>query len=489
MSTETTTQTMTADTERLRDRVVTNPRPALLWILGLVVLIIPEFGALMQVVVEILMVLVRAIPGDPGIEGFIGLADTAARIPTLLSPELISNQGYYNGQQWVNTFLGFEPMFAWLFRVVLIYAYSFLWLVWFWVGYQWFREHYRYADWTPRDDIIDRLRGHRWGQFGFIIVFMFVVMAVFAPSLGPTTFEQNIYNPYGHTIKYYDTASNAVQTITAGAANGQSISNGGPEVNVGIWQYDNFNRFHPFGTLPSGSDLFTFLAYGARISLFIALSSIGIAAAIALLLSLVTAYYKGLTDIILVFASDTVQALPLLLLAIMAAVVFGNHWIAQKYDGAILLIGLFSLVYWPFFWRAIRGPAFQISEETWIDAARSYGQRPLKIMEKHMAPYVIGYLLIYGSMSIGGIIILTSALSYLGFGIVPPTPEWGRAVSAGQVHIGTVSWHISTIPGILITLVVVGFNALGDGIRDAIDPESGGEEGGTEAAAVSGGGG
>lgn len=486
MNTEVPPQDTTDDAERLRDRIGANPRPALLWVTGLIILIAPEFGSLMQVIVEALGMLLGVLPGNPLGPLFDSIGTFTTQIPTLLSPEVIPNQGYYNGQGWVNTFLGFEPMYAWLLRVILIYAYSFLWLVWFWVGYQWFREHYRYADWTPRDDIIDRLRNHRWGQFGFIVVYMFVVMAVFAPSLGSTGLEQNIINPYGHSIQYYDTASNSIQSITVGGANAGSISD--RSNTVGIWQYDNFNRFHPIGTLPTGKDLFTFMVHGARISLLIGVTTIGISIGIALFLSLVSAYYKGITDFVIVFTSDFVQAIPLLLLAILAVVLFKNTWIGQLYNGAILLIGVFTMIYWTIFWRSIRGPALQVSEATWIDAAKSYGQRPVKIMRKHMAPYVVSYLLIYGSMSIGGVIISVAALSYIGLGITPPTPEWGRAVNDGQNFINSASWHISTIPGILITLVVVGFNALGDGIRDAIDPEAGGEEGGTEAAATGGGG-
>jgi peptide/nickel transport system permease protein len=89
-----------------------------------------------------------------------------------------------------------------------------------------------------------------------------------------------------------------------------------------------------------------------------------------------------------------------------------------------------------------------------------------------MLPYILGYVLVYGSMTLGGAIIAIAGLSFLGLGVSAPTPEWGRAVNAGQEYVGTVSWHISFIPGALITLVVTGFNALGDGIRDAIDPQS-----------------
>jgi peptide/nickel transport system permease protein len=91
-----------------------------------------------------------------------------------------------------------------------------------------------------------------------------------------------------------------------------------------------------------------------------------------------------------------------------------------------------------------------------------------------MFPYITGYLLVYGSMSIGGVIIGMAALSFLGngLGIQPPTPAWGRAISNGQNYISTPSWHISIIPGVMIVIIVMGMNALGDGIRDAIDPES-----------------
>lgn len=486
MSNTATTDEKSGENVRFRQRIVDNPGPAVLWIAGTLVLIAPEFGVLVNIVIAFLTFIVDLIPGNPGMSILAEASRNANAIPTLLTRDVIPNQGHYNGQMWVNTFLGWEPKYAWLLRVVLIYAYSFLWLGWVWIGYQWFRKHYRYADWTPRDDMVDRLRGHRWGQFGFVIVFMFVVLAMFAPALGPTTIEQNIYQPYSHQTTFYDESTESVRSISVGTANIQSGSKGGAE-NVGIWQYDEFNRFHPFGTLPTGKDFFTFLAYGARISLLIGVASVGIASIIAVVFSMVSAYYKGLTDLALVFTSDSIQALPLLLIAILAVIVFRSHWIGKLYDGAVLLIGIFSFFYWPFFWRAIRGPALQISEETWIDAAKSFGQRPRKIMEKHMAPYVIGYMLIYGSMSIGGIIISTAALSYLGLGIAPPTPEWGRAVSVGQTYVNTSSWHISLIPGVLITLIVIGFNALGDGIRDAIDPQSD-EESGSEAAIAGGGG-
>jgi peptide/nickel transport system permease protein len=477
--------TQQTDEVPLAQRIKENPRPLAIWLVMGALLVAVEFGALLEVVADFITVLIGLIPGNP-LSGLVTFLDQlGSDIPTLLSRETIPNRGYFNGERYVNTFLGLEPMLAWLVRIALVYTYSLLFLGWVWNGYVRFRRHYRYADWTPRDDVVDRLRSHRWGQFGLIVVFLFLVLALFAPTLGPTTAEANILNPYSHTLQYWD--GSAVQEITVGQANLQSGSQGSGSQNVGPWTYDDFGRFHPFGTTTNGKDMFTFLAHGARISLSIAIATMVLAGCISLGLAMLTAYYKGLADLLVVVTSDSIQALPQLMLLILLMVVFNRTWLAEFYDGALLMVLIFVLGYWPFLWRAIRGPALQIAEEEWIDAAKSFGQRPSTIMRKHMAPYVLGYLLIYASMSLGGIIIAVAGLSYLGLGINPPTPEWGRIISSGQPYVATQSWHISLIPGIMITLVVTGFNAMGDGIRDAIDPKSDAGEGEGDAEAVAGG--
>jgi peptide/nickel transport system permease protein len=422
--------------------------------------------------------------------GLVGAAAVAGGVPTLLTRELVPNQGWrVPGEGWQSTFLGLSPAAAWALRVALVYAYAFAFLWWAWRGYRTYRTHYRTADWTPRDDMVDRFSSHYWGLFGFVVVFAFVVFAVFAPVLGPTTVDANLKNPYSNYVKYYDNSTGTVQNVTVGEANLGASSAGNPDRNVGLMEYDEFGRFHPFGTLVSGKDLFTFMAGGARVSLFIGLVSIGLGGFVATVLALVTAYYKGLADLLVVVTSDAVQSLPRLLLVILLSVVFANHPLSKVYSGGLLLALIFALTSWPFLWRAVRGPAFQIAEQEWIDAARSFGQRPWKTMQRHMAPYIVGYLLVYASLSLGGVIIATAALSFLGLGISPPTPEWGRAVNVGRSYIATVSWHISTIPGVLVVVVVTAFNALGDGVRDAIDPQSEGVGGASEEAAAAGGGG
>jgi peptide/nickel transport system permease protein len=470
----------------LAGRIASNPRPALLWGGVLAVLLLMEGSTYLTWLFQGLEALINIAPGSPGADLAGSIVAWAKDVPNLLSRELLPNRGHYTGSGYEGTVFGLEPKYAWLLRFLVTYAYAFTLALWIWFGYVVYRRHYRMADWTPTDDMIDRLRGHSWGQFGLIVVFLFVVMAMWAPVVGPTTFEQNIKDPYAddHRIDYWDEESGSVESIYAGDANVASASKGGGAAgNVGPWTYDDYGRFHPFGTDTAGQDLFTFLAYGARISLLIGLGSMGLAGFIAMFFSLLTAYYKGLTDLAVVLAGDSIQALPRLLLLILAAVVFQGTWLAQLYDGAVLLIVLFAVTGWPGLWRALRGPALQVSEEEWIDAAKSYGQRPLAIMRKHMAPYIVGYLLIYASLSLAGVIIGVAGLSFLGLGIDPPTPEWGQAVNNGRTYASGPSWHIALIPGILVTLIAIGFNALGDGIRDAIDPESDASKGSDEVAA------
>jgi peptide/nickel transport system permease protein len=400
---------------------------------------------------------------------FVWLGD----LPTLTARETIPNQGYQLPDgSWEGTFMGLSAARAWALRAALIHLYVVAWLAWLWVGYLWYRERYRQADWTPRDDVVRRLRYHRWGQFGTVIVLLFLVMALFAPSLGTTTAEQNLYEPFSSYIQYYNVDAGQVTETLVGNANLQTRSQGYPAENVGPMSYDAYDRFHPFGTLTNGKDLYTFLVHGARVSLVIGLLSVGASALLATGFALVSAYYRGLADLILVITGDTIMGVPRLLLLILLTVLLSDTWLGGLYNGGILLALVLAATGWPFLWRAFRGPALQISEEDWVDAARSYGQSPAGIMRLHMLPYLVGYLLIYSSLVLGGVILAVAGLSFLGLGINAPTPEWGRAVNLGREFVATESWHISLIPGFMITLVVMGFNAVGDALRDAVDPKS-----------------
>jgi peptide/nickel transport system permease protein len=475
------------------ERLLDNPAPAAKVGGVALLLVVVEFGALASTAMSLPPwdTVGSLLPGFvQGIAAVIaGVGDTLASLPTLLSRSVIDNYGYQlPSGAWEGTTLGLSPAVAWALRVLLVFAYGFAWLGLAYWGYLTYRDHYRREAWAPIDDMVDRFRGHTWGNFGLAVIFLFVVLAVFAPALGPTTVDRNIANPYEHEVEYFDDESGSVETVYVGQANGESQSRGQADNNVGPMSYDDYGRFHPFGTLPSGKDLFTFMAAGARVSLFIGVSSLALAGLFAVTFALMTAYYKGLVDLGVVIASDSIQALPQLLVIMLASFVLSGTWLASIYNGGLILALLFGLTGWPGLWRAVRGPALQVSEREWIDAAKSFGQRPGVTMRKHMLPYVAGYFLIYASLILGGVIIGVAGLSFLGLGINAPTPEWGRAVNAGQPYVATASWHISLLPGILVVIVVTGFNALGDGIRDAIDPQSDAGLSGQEETAAAGGG-
>ncbi|MGM0447831.1 MAG: ABC transporter permease [Methanobacteriota archaeon] len=414
-----------------------------------------------------------------------GVDALSSALPSLTSRELISNTGHRTpGGGWDDTFLGLSPAAAWTIRTGIVFAYATALLAWVWRGYETYRTHYRSADWTPTDDTVRRFRSNYWGLFGFAVVFIFVVLAIWAPAVSPVEAEHNIYEPNANTFEYLD-ENGEVQEVNHVFANLDSRSDG--QNTVGPLSYDDYDRWAPLGTTNRGQDMMTHLSYGARTSLTIGLTAIGIGAFVAVVLSLLSAYYKGITDIATVMTSDTIQAIPALLLIMLVSVVFqeADHPIAQPLDGGLLLALIFAFTLWPGMWRAIRGPSLQVSEQEWVDAAKSYGQTPLRTMQKHMAPYIAGYILIYASLLIGGVIISTAALTFLGLGINPPTPEWGRLIDGGRTYVATDSWHVATVPGIAIVLVVVAFNALGDAIRDAIDPEADVDE--AEAATAGGG--
>lgn len=473
----------------IRRRLRADPRPAALWAVAGLLLFLPEAGAAFSAVLGVVPwgTLEALVPAFPGRGLLTALGRGLGNLPTLLSRSVIPNQGYHvPGGGWQGTFLGLSPAAAWALRAALVFCYVGLWVVWAGAGYRLYRHRYRGVEWAPLDDAVDRFRSHGWGLFGLVVVCAFLSFALFAPTVSPTTAERNIHDRYEERVTFYDGNVDDVREVTVGTANLESVSQGTEARNVGPMAYDDFGRFHPFGTLPNGQDLFTFMAAGARVSLFVGLLSIGLSVVLAGGGALVSAYYRGRIDLGLVLAGDSIQAMPQLLVIILLSVAFSGTWIASLYNGGVLIAVVFAGTGWPGLWRSVRGPAMQVARESWVEAARGFGEPARTTMIRHILPYVTGYLLVYASMILGGVIIGVAGLSFLGLGIPSPTPEWGRAINAGEPYVDSISWHIALIPGLLIVMVVTGFNALGDGVRDAIDPQS--EESGGAVAASSGGG-
>ncbi len=218
---------------------------------------------------------------------------------------------------------------------------------------------------------------------------------------------------------------------------------------------------HLLGTDDLGRDTLSRLIYGARISLGISLSSVGLGALMGSLLGLLAAYYGGWLDRALMRFMDFLLALPGILLAIAIVAVLGKGIL-----NTIIAVAIFSV---PTFARLLRASALAIIELDYIEATRALGASDRRIISKHIVPNALTPLVVQATLSLGTAILISSGLSFLGLGVQPPHPEWGAMLSKGRELIRTTP-VVAIAPGISITLVVLSFSLLGDGLRDALDP-------------------
>ena len=217
---------------------------------------------------------------------------------------------------------------------------------------------------------------------------------------------------------------------------------------------------HFLGTDQYGRDLFTRLIYGARVSLEVGIISVAISMFIGVTLGLISGYYGGIIDTIIMRIVDIFLSFPVILLAIALVASLG-----PGIENVILALGF---VYWTNYARVVRANVLSIKEEEYIQAAKTIGSSDFRIIFLNILPNTVAPIIVIATLGLGVAIVAEATLSFLGLGIQPPEASWGWTLAFGMKYIRE-SFHLSLYPGIAIMITVLGFNLLGDGIRDLTD--------------------
>lgn len=218
---------------------------------------------------------------------------------------------------------------------------------------------------------------------------------------------------------------------------------------------------HPLGTDQFGRDMLTRIIYGARFSMGIALAVTAIRVVIGTGVGLVAGYAGGWVDEVLMRVVDIQLAFPGLILALVVAGILGPS--LQNLMIALAVVG------WATYARVVRGSVLSVKERDYIAAAQLNGIPRHRLFRRHLLPNVINPVIVIGTLNLGTVVLATAGLSFIGLGAQPPTPEWGTMLAGGREYIRQASWLVNA-PGIAIALTVLGFNLLGDGLRDLLDP-------------------
>jgi peptide/nickel transport system permease protein len=215
------------------------------------------------------------------------------------------------------------------------------------------------------------------------------------------------------------------------------------------------------GTDRMGADIYSRLLFGARLTLLIAITATTVSVLIGVPIGLVAGYYRNGFSDLLMRVSDVFLAVPQIVLAIAIAQTLG-----PAIQNVILAL---SLTYWPFWARLVYAETRSTCNEVFIEAAIAMGASPLRVMVLHVIPSIASSIIVRTTIGMGGTILAAAALGFLGLGAPAPTPEWGRMIAESREFLPDAWWY-ATAPGLAILLVVMGFNLLGDGLRDVLDP-------------------
>ncbi|QOG08437.1 ABC transporter permease [Aureimonas sp. OT7] len=266
-------------------------------------------------------------------------------------------------------------------------------------------------------------------MFGIILVIGFVAMAIFAPLLAP-------YDPSVPDLR----ARLAPPFWTDGGVPG-----------------------HLLGTDHLGRDMLSRLIFGSRVALLVGFFGVIVAMVIGVAVGLVSGYFSGKFDAVLMGIVNSLLAIPNTLLYLTVLAVFGQS--------LLLLVLIIGCINWTTFARVVRGEVLTIKRREFIEASRTIGQRPVVTLFKHVLPNVIGPIIVIATMNVAMLIILEASLSFLGFGVQPPTVTWGRMLADGRNYVAT-AWWLAAFPGIMITLLTLSLIFIGDWMRDRFDPRS-----------------